>query len=51
MEAVTTNERHKKCGRKDGNKITGDGNRLFGFDQFVPGCALGSNATATLTVP
>jgi hypothetical protein len=50
MEAVTANERHKKGGRKNGDKITGDGNRLFGFDHIVPGCALGSNATATLTV-
>jgi hypothetical protein len=25
-------ERHKKRGRKDGDKITGDGNRLFVFD-------------------
>ena len=39
MEAVTANERHKKRGRKDGDKITGDGNRLFGFDHIVPGCA------------
>lgn len=39
MEAVTSNERHKKRGRKDGDKITGDGNRLFGFDHIVLSCA------------
>ena len=46
MEAVTANERHKKRGRKDSDKITGDGKRLFVFDHIVPGCALRSNATA-----
>ena len=36
VEAVTTDERHKNRGRKDGDKITGDGNRLFVFDHNVP---------------
>jgi hypothetical protein len=39
VEAVTADERHKNRGRKDGDKITGDGNRLFGSDHIVPGCA------------
>jgi hypothetical protein len=48
VEAVTADERHKNRGRKDGDKITGDGNRLLVFDHIVPGFARTRRQTLTV---